>query len=601
MLTIYRRLFDLFDSRERRRFWLLCGMILVMGLLEVAGVASVLPFLAVLANPDVVATNPTLSALYDRLGFATIHQFLIFLGAATFCVIFFGQLFKSVTVYALSRFSKMREYSLGSRLLVGYLRQPYAWFLHRHSADLGKTVLSEVQQVTNSVVVPALRLLAYGTVAVLLVIFLFVISPLAATGGALIVSCGYGASFVMTRRYLNRTGAARVRANTERFQLAHEALGGIKDIKLLGLEDRYMRRFQQPARRFAHFQAMAMAIAEVPRFVLEGLVFGAMMAFLLTLLWAAEGQLEQVLPIVGMFALAGARIFPALQHIYRSASNLRFNRAAIAALHADMRLRDTAAPVVLAAAVGAPLRLRERLELDEVRFTYDGAEKPALAGLSLGIDANTTVGLVGTSGAGKTTAVDVMLGLLRPQVGVVRVDGVALDDANLRAWQRTIGYVPQQIFLTDDTVAANIALGLEPEEIDMAAVERAAALAELHHFVTTEMPRGYATQVGERGVRLSGGQRQRIGIARALYYDPDVLILDEATSALDNLTERAVMDAVHNLARAKTIVLIAHRLSTVRHCDAIHVLENGRCTAVADYDTLMACHPAFRQLAAAAM
>jgi ABC-type multidrug transport system fused ATPase/permease subunit len=275
---------------------------------------------------------------------------------------------------------------------------------------------------------------------------------------------------------------------------------------------------------------------------------------------------------------------------------MRFAGPALDALHTD--LTTTSAPPA-AAPAPAPLRLRDRLVLRDVRYSYPGAERPALAGLDLAIGANTTVGLVGSTGAGKTTAVDVVLGLLEPDGGALEVDGVTIDAANRRAWQRALGYVPQQIFLTDDSVAANIALGVPPAEIDTAAVERAARIAELHDFVTGELPQGYATAIGERGVRLSGGQRQRIGIARALYHDPDVLILDEATSALDNRTERAVMDAVHNLGRAKTIVMIAHRLSTVRDCDTIFVLEQGRCVAAGHYDELLDRSRSFRELAQA--
>ncbi len=225
---------------------------------------------------------------------------------------------------------------------------------------------------------------------------------------------------------------------------------------------------------------------------------------------------------------------------------------------------------------------------------------PRCRGLSLTIPARTTVGIVGGTGAGKTTAVDLLLGLLEPQAGEIRVDGVAVTAGNLRAWQNAIGYVPQQIFLIDDSVSANIAFGQPKRKIDQAAVERAARIAELHDFVTTEMPQGYDTLVGERGVRLSGGQRQRIGIARALYHDPDVLILDEATSALDNLTEKAVMDAVHNLGHAKTIVLIAHRLSTVRDCDTIFMLERGALIAEGSYDELLEHSREFRAMAVGA-
>ncbi len=599
MLTTYRRLFELLDPRERRRFWLLCGMIFVMGLLELAGVASILPFLGILANPGLVDTQPTLAFIYDLFGFGDPYQFVVLLGTVAFLFILVGQLFKSLTIYALNRFSRMREYSIGSRLLGAYLHQPYAWFLGRHSADLGKSILSEVDQVISGVLVPALRLLAFGTIIVMMIGLLLVIEPVAALCGGLIVGGGYAAVFVVARRYLGRIGVARVHANAERFRAAHEALGGVKDVKLLGLEDGYLRRFRTPAARFAHYQAAANTIGEVPRFLLEAVVFGAMMAFLLTLLLTAEGRLDEVLPVIGVFAFAGAKMFPAAQHVYRSLTFIRFRRPALDDLHADFR--DRSRTMTNAAPSTEPVRLHRQLELRGVRYTYPEAGRSALDGLSLTIEANTTVGLVGSSGAGKTTAVDVLLGLLTPEAGAIVVDGRPLDAAGVRAWQRRLGYVPQEIFLTDDSVAANIALGLTAAEIDMAAVERAARLAELHDFVVSELPEGYATAVGERGVRLSGGQRQRLGIARALYRDPDVLILDEATSALDNITERVVMDAVHNLAHAKTIVMIAHRLSTVRHCDTIFMLEHGRCSAAGDYDTLYDGHSSFRALATAAM
>ena len=598
MLTIYRRLLDLLDGKERRRFWLLLGMIFTMALFELAGVASIMPFLAVLSNPEIVETNALINYVYEGLGFTSTSQFLPFLGLAIFATILTGQLFKTATMYAVHRFCKLWEYGISSRLLAAYLHQPYSWFLARHSGELGKTVLSEVERVTAELQLPALRLLAYAVIVIMLVLFLLVAEPAAAIGGTVIVVGGYLTVFVFTRRYLDRIGDDRMRANGERFIIAQEALGGIKDVKVLGLEENFINRFRQPARRFAMHQAAANIVAEVPRYLLEAIVFGAMMAFLIILLFTTDGQIEQILPTIGVFALAGARIFAAMQQIYRSATNIRFTRPALEALAADFEARTaTAAPTVQSRT--EVLRLNDRLELVDLEYRYPGAERSALVGLDLVIQANTTVGLVGASGAGKTTLVDVLLGLLMPQRGEIVVDGRQIDSANLRAWQRNLGYVPQHIFLTDDTIAANIAFGVERDKIDMAAVERAARTAELHDFVITELPLGYDTSVGERGVRLSGGQRQRIGIARGLYHNPDVLILDEATSALDNLTERAVMDAVHNLGHAKTIIMIAHRLTTVRHCDTIFMLEHGRCTAAADYDTLLKQHEGFRKLAVA--
>jgi ATP-binding cassette, subfamily B, bacterial PglK len=272
---------------------------------------------------------------------------------------------------------------------------------------------------------------------------------------------------------------------------------------------------------------------------------------------------------------------------------LRFGSTALNALHADMIVTPR---VATGSGDTQPLRVLRHIDLVNVTFCYPNSDRPVLTDLSLTIPVNQTVGFVGSTGAGKTTVVDIVLGLLMPDRGRVEIDGVPIDADNVGRWQRSVGYVPQSIFLIDDTVAGNIAFGVRPPDICQEAVERAARLAELHDFVVRDLPSGYGTLVGERGVRLSGGQRQRLGIARALYHNPDVLVLDEATSALDSLTERALMQAIGNLAHRKTIILIAHRLSTVRACDQIFLLERGRLVKTGTYDQLVAGDSSFRKM-----
>ncbi|PKP67594.1 MAG: ABC transporter ATP-binding protein, partial [Alphaproteobacteria bacterium HGW-Alphaproteobacteria-5] len=370
---------------------------------------------------------------------------------------------------------------------------------------------------------------------------------------------------------------------------------GIKDVKLLGLEQTYLARYHTPSRRLGESASLGQVIGEMPRHLLEAIAFGGMILLALVLLARGSGQLVDVLPTLGVFAFAGLRMIPAMQQIYLALTQMRYIGAMLDNVHRDTVETGARSPRALPEV--PVLRLGERLDLVEVSYAYPQAGRGVLQGLSLTIPARTTAGIVGGTGAGKTTAVDLILGLLAPDSGEIRVDGVPLTPGNLRGWQRTLGYVPQQIFLLDDTVAANIAFGIPPESRDMAAVERAARLAELHGFVTEELPQGYETMVGERGVRLSGGQRQRIGIARALYHDPDVLILDEATSALDTLTERAVMEAVANVAHAKTVIMIAHRLSTVKGCDTIFLLDRGRLAAQGSYADLVATNETFRRMA----
>jgi ABC-type multidrug transport system fused ATPase/permease subunit len=447
------------------------------------------------------------------------------------------------------------------------------------------------------VIGPAMRLLANVVIVLFLTGLIILVNPVIALASATFIFGSYGLVFLGMRKLIAKRGEERLLANGERFQIAQEALGGAKEVKLLGLERAYAARFSDPARRMARAVTTDMVVGESPRYILEGIAFGGMLLLIVVMLISDDGSLERILPLLGVYAFAGLRLFPALQQVFRMASGLRFNYPSLESLHRDLMEVQQNMADRPPGAPPAPMELTRSIELDDVHYAYPQAERAALNGLSLEIPANTTLGIVGGTGAGKTTAVDIILALLMAETGELRVDGVPVTAANRRAWQRSIGYVPQQIFLTDESVRGNIAFGVPAEEIDHAAVERAARIAELHDFVLENLPEGYDTMVGERGVRLSGGQRQRIGIARALYHDPAVLILDEATSALDNLTERAVMDAVHNLGRAKTIIMIAHRLTTVRDCDMIVMLENGRVISSGTYDELLDRSQKFRAMA----
>jgi ATP-binding cassette, subfamily B, bacterial PglK len=567
---------------------------MVMGLIDVLGVASVLPFLAVVSNPELIQDNRWLREAHDLLGQPTTSSFMILLGLAAFLFVLFAALFRAVTFYVLTYFVRMRVPSLSMRLMESYLSRPYVWFLQRHSSDLGKSILSEVSQVVNGPLQAAVNLVAYALMMAFLIAFLLLVEPVAAIGAAVLFGGTYGVIYLLARRPLARMGKERVQTNRVMFQIMQEAMGGIKNVKLMNLERSYLNRFHDPARRQARNQAAQSVISELPRHLLEVIAFGGMILFVLWLLITQGGSVSDVVPILGVYAFAAARTFPTLQKLFASISTLRFGQAALDALHAD--LTEDAIHDLDRGADIAQLRLRQTLELNNVHFAFPDADKPALAGLSLSIPANTSVGIVGSTGAGKTTAVDLILGLLPATSGQLKVDNQVVTDANVRAWQKSVGYVPQDIFLTDDTVAANIAFGLPSDEIDHAAVERAARAAALHDFVVKELPQGYQTPVGERGTRLSGGQRQRIGIARALYSEPDLLVFDEATSALDNVTERLVIDAVQKLEGTKTIIMIAHRMSTVRNCDQVVLLERGRVVASGTYDDLVAEHSGFRAL-----
>ena len=379
-----------------------------------------------------------------------------------------------------------------------------------------------------------------------------------------------------------------------------EAFGGIKQVKLRGSEDSFLGQFDPPSKRYARLQGSYRVVRKSPRYVLEAVAFGGIILIAIYLI-AVQESIQQVIPMLGLYAFAGYRLMPALQKAFSGIASARFNSAALKALHRDLRQRaeEKTAPAERRDPPGAPLTLDDRLVLDGVTFTYPEADEPAIQDLSLHVPSHTTVGFVGKTGSGKTTAVDLILGLLRPQAGTIAVDGTPLrdDTITIQRWQRNIGYVPQQTFLADDTIARNIAFGVPPDEIDRAAVRDAARRAHIHDFVTQELPDGWETIVGERGVKLSGGQRQRVSIARALYHRPSVLVFDEATSALDQATEASVMEAIYELDDNHTILVIAHRLSTVEKADNIIMLEQGRKVGEGTYDQLAHEHAKFREMA----
>lgn len=591
----YRKVLDLLTSSEKRRGVVILAIVTAMAVLEVAGVASVMPFLAVLGNPEVVDSNKVLSRLFTVLGFESRQHFLVFLGASAFVLVLFSGVFRVFAHYKMNRYIQMRRHSIADRLLETYLRQPYVFFLDRNSNDIAKGILSEVDQLVDNVFQPGIRAVAYSVVAAIILLLLFVMDPLLALG----VSCSIGGLYFLiygaVRGLLGRIGRERADDNRKRFTTAGEALGGIKAIKLLGQEYAYLSRFRVASARLSRHLATNGTLEQAPKFLIEVVAIGGVLA-LAVVLMVTRGNIGEILPVLGLYAFAGYKLLPAAQNIYNGVAELRFGAAAVDGVHRDLYQRAALAEIHR----DPPARLtpQEGIRLEDVGFTYPNASKPALKGINLEVPLESTIGLVGATGVGKTTLVDIILGLLRPTEGCLTVDGTPITEDNLRAWQQGLGYVPQEIFLSDATVAQNIAFGVPAEHIDREAVESAAHMAQVHEFITHELPHGYETEVGDRGVRLSGGQRQRIGISRAVYHDPEVLVFDEATSALDNITERAVMEAINNLRRHKTIILIAQRLSTVEQCDQIYLLENGRVGGSGTYQELLQKNRSFQAMAA---
>ena len=590
-----KKLLYLLSSKDRKRASLLLIMVFVMALLDMLGVVSIMPFMAVLTNPEVVETNAILKTAFKTasiFGVETNRQFLFFLGVVVMVMLVVSLTFKALTMYLQVRFTSMCQYRIAKRLVEGYLYQPYSWILNRHSADLGKTILSEVGVVVGKGLKPMMNLITQGAVALTLMVMLTIIN----TKLALIIGFTFGAAYLiiykLIRGFLTRIGQERLRANQLRFTSVIEAFGAFKELKISGLEKFFAKRFSEQAKIFANHQASAQIISQLPRYFLEAIAFGGILLVVLYYI-KQSGTFTDVLPLIALYAFAGYRLMPALQLIYSNFTYLRSVGPSLDAMYDDLNSLDSFS----SQHDQGILPLNKAITLNHISYHYPNSSKTALKDISLNIPAYTTVGLVGATGSGKTTTVDIILGLLEAQQGTLEVDGKVIDKHNLRAWQSSIGYVPQHIYLADNTVAANIAFGINPEDINQAAVERAAKIANLHEFVINELSLQYQTTLGERGIRLSGGQRQRIGIARALYHNPKILILDEATSALDNLTEKVVMEAVYKLSNKITIILIAHRLSTVKLCDNIYLLEKGKLKEQGTFEKLTQISDLFQETA----
>ena len=565
-----RKIWALFTLPERRRTLLMLALVILMALAETAGVVSIMPFLSALGRPEIVHQTRWLQRLYDLSGAESTRGFLVTLGLISIAIVVASSAFKTVTLHLVNRFVYMLRHSLSTRLLERYLGQPYEFFLNRNPAELSKNVLSEADQLTFSLLQPLSLLIAHGTVVIAMIILIVAYDPAMALGIVLVVGLLYGLIYLLVRRRLNHVGQARQQADIGRYQACNEALGGIKDVKVTHTGDVWLGAYARHSREFARHMAAAETISASPLYIVEAVGYSGLILIALFLLLRSN-DIGQVLPALGMYGFAAYRLLPAAQIMYRGFARLQYSAATLDLIHRDLSL-----PIDVQKQSGQPLVPRSAIRLRGIRYAYPSTlDKPALAGVDIVIPANSSTGIAGPSGAGKSTLMDVLLGLLHPQAGTLEVDGVPVTTTNLVDWQRAIGYVPQHIYLADASVAENIAFGVPREQIDMSAVERAARAAQIHDFVTNELPHHYDTPVGDRGIRLSGGQRQRVGIARALYVDPPVLLMDEATSALDGATEAAVNSAIRQLSSKKTIVVIAHREASLKACDHIAVLTGS--------------------------
>ncbi|MDD5205990.1 MAG: ABC transporter ATP-binding protein [Desulfobacterales bacterium] len=592
LLKALPKIFQILSPRGRIRFCRLALVTFISALIETAGIAAWAPFVSFATNPGILEQNPWFQRLYRFMDLKDPGSFLLFLGICVLVLFLAGNGCRAVTVWMCYRFSWGENHRISERLLQNYLRRPYRWFLQHNSTDLAKNVIDEVANVVVDVIQRLCMFMVRGFLTALICIGLFLIDPFIALATALCLSLVYSLFYRVFRKRLARRGDIRFEANGLRYKTVLEAISSIKEAKAPLSRDHFLKVYRGHSKRYSSLMISSEMIGDLPGYLTEALTVGGMLAVMIYFL-ATKGGAGSAIPLIVLYIVAAIRLAPALQEMYRDLVKIRFYLPALERIHEELQecglLIDFTHDV-------QRLRFEQTIALESVCYAYPGSDADVVSDIHLEIPRNTSIALVGKSGAGKTTLADIIAGLLEPREGAVKIDGSNLRPERIAGWQMNVGYVPQNIYLLDDTVKRNIAFGMPDERIDNVAVWRAARAAKIHEFILRDLESGYDTNLGERGITISGGQRQRIGIARALYSDPEVLILDEATSSLDNPTEFAIMEAIQELARKKTIIVIAHRLSTIQACDTICLMEEGRLTAQGSFTELLNSSRSFRDL-----
>jgi ATP-binding cassette subfamily B protein len=570
------------------------ALMLISAFAEVVSLGAVLPFLGILVAPEHVFNHPIVADVAQAWGITSANQLVLPLTVAFAAAALIAGAIRILLLWVSTRLAYATGADLSIEVYRRTLYQPYRVHVARNSSEVISGITNKINGVTFGVLLQLLILVSSTVLLVAIMLALIAIDPMVAS----VAAVGFGASYAlitwMSRRRLHRNSQRIAFEQTQVVKALQEGLGGIRDMLLDGTQPVYCDIYRQADHPLRRAQGNNVFIGGSPRYVMEalGMVLIAALAYALS---RQVGGIATALPVLGALALGAQRLLPALQQIYSAWASIAGNHASLAD---TIALLDQPLPAELLQPAPAPLPFQDAIRFDAVRFRYTGDGPWVLDGLNLTIPKGTRVGFVGSTGSGKSTTLDLLMGLLTPTEGELLLDGQPISGNRLRAWQRSIAHVPQSIYLADTTLAENIAFGVPPDTIDLDRVQQAARQAQIADFIESS-PQGYQAHVGERGIRLSGGQRQRIGIARALYKQASVLVFDEATSALDNATEQSVMDAIEGLSSDLTILLIAHRLTTVRRCDTIVELEHGQVVAQGTYEQLLERSPSFRSMAGA--
>ncbi|WEJ63133.1 ABC transporter ATP-binding protein [Thiomicrorhabdus lithotrophica] len=567
-----------------------------MAFAELVGVASMAPFMALVGDITILQRDNLLAALYQQSGLTSEYDFVLLVGIGVLFLLIVAALISMYTTWKLSVFGVKVGTEISDRLYIHYMTRPWLFHANSSSAQLTKQIANETGRVTNQVIRPLMNMNGRLGLALFFVIAIVLYNPLVALVTVAFVGSTYSVLFLFFKRRLKENGRAISSIATERYRLMNDGFGGIKDVLLLGKQASFVESFKESSLLFTKSISSNLVIGQIPRYFMELIAFGSIIVLILYLIYSHDGNLGIILPILSIYALAGFKLLPAFQQIYGNVTQIRAGIAAFESIKEDLIASKNYVFQPEVYGQESHLVMEKNIKLHNVTFIYPTKIEPALKNVNIVIPVNKVVGLVGPSGSGKSTIIDIVLNLVEPNNGELLVDGKVICKDNRRSWQNNIGFVSQSIFLSEGSIAENIAFGLQIEKINKKQVEKALRLAHLFEFVT-ELPDGIHTKIGERGVQLSGGQRQRIGIARALYHNASVLVFDEATSALDGITEKMIMDAIHDFSGQKTIIIIAHRLKTVEKCDNIFFIDKGQVVDEGTFNELLTRNQHFNKLA----
>ncbi len=594
-LGFVKKLQIIFDEKEKKEFIKVFVLDVFMGIFQSISIVSVFAFINTVMDVSTISSNKYLSFFYENLGFSDIKKFLFVMGLAVLILLISGNVISAYSTWLKTFFVWNVNCKITTKLLRKYLFSPYAYFLNRNTSELEKNITSECDALSGNFLQSFLNMMEGLITTLIILIMLLLTDPLVTviSMGTLITL--YLLIYLRFSKMIKSTGRQRIEENRDRYKAVTEALHGVKYTKVVRKEGYFLNEYIKHAEKFSTLQAKNSIIGKIPKFLMEVIAFGGLIGVVLLSL-SSRGNIENIISSIALFGFSGYRLLPALQSIYDSYTVFKFNKPVLDKISGDLSEGNLIRENSLSQNTGKQIRLKGKIILENISFSYEGNRSLVLEDINLEIEKNSSIALVGPTGSGKTTLVDILLGLLTPSSGEIIIDGTKITEENIRSWQKSLGYVPQDIYLCDDTVAKNIGFGLPAERVDMEQVKKVAKMANISDFIENELPEKYNTAVGERGVRLSGGQRQRIGIARALYHNPDILILDEATSSLDSITEKSVLEAIEKVSKLKTMIIIAHRLTTVEKCNKIYLLDKGHIIAEGNYNELMKNNEKFREM-----